>query len=75
MVCIIITEQVEQANKVFSVQRVTLWEVSTTNQSTTSYIYLRQLNSAWPLVVPDKVTHQQEKSSKIYTGLGNFWGN
>ena len=59
---IIITEQVEQANKVFSIQRVTLRELSTTNKSTTSYVYLqlgtvflnpRQLNSTWLLVAPD----------------------
>jgi len=36
---LIITEQVEQYNKVFSVQRVTLRGVSTINKSTTSYVY------------------------------------
>jgi len=68
---IIITEQVEQANKVFSVQRVTLKEVSTI-KSTTSYVYsqlgtvflsLTQLNSTWLLVVPevDNVTYKTKK--------------
>ena len=56
---IIITEQVEQANKVISIQSMILREFSTLNKSTTSYVYsqlgtvflsLRQLNSTWLLV-------------------------
>jgi len=72
---IIITDQVEQANKVFSIQRATLREVSTVNKSITCYVCsqlsnvflnLRQLNSAWPLVVPDvdNVTYKTKSHNK-----------
>jgi len=58
-----ITGRVGQANEVFSIQRVTLMEVSTIKKSRTSYMYSqlgttiflsqRQLNSTWLLIVSD----------------------
>jgi len=85
---IIVTEQVEQANKVFSVHRVTLTlrEVSTVIKSTTSYVYsklvivflsLRQLNSTWLLVVSlphiDNVTYKRKSHNKQEKSKQNIY--